>query len=116
MQACRLGGSTESGLRCPPRPSLTRSSSRSERAAGHDADAGVGAELGRADDPLDVERLFLEFVERDLVDVGLADDLEDLLVDPRAEFLDLDGTAIGVDDELLGDGPQDVEQAGDARA
>src|SRR5437773_3837748 len=72
-----------------------------ERTSGDDADAGVRAELGRADDPLDVERLFLEFVKGDLVDVGVADDLEDLLVDARAKFLDLGRDGNGVDDELL---------------
>ena len=60
-----------------------------ESAARHDSHAGVRAEFGRANDPLYVQRLFLEFVERHLVDVGLADDLEDLLVDPRAVLLDL---------------------------
>ena len=62
---------------------------KSVRTAREDADVGVGRELGRADDPLDPQRLLLELVVRHLVDVDVADDLEDLLVQFRAVLGDL---------------------------
>jgi len=93
---------------------LGASGSISIGAAGDDPDARVRAELGGPDDPLDVERLFLELVVGDLVDVDLADALEDLLEEPGAVVLYLGGDGDRVQDQLLGHRAKDVQQTGDA--
>src|SRR5262245_55861202 len=49
-------------------------------------------------------------MERNLVDVGFADDFEDFLVQPRAIVLDFGRDGDRVDDELFHDRAQDVEQ------
>ena len=85
-----------------------------ERAAAEDSDVGVRGEFGGADHAFDVERLFLELMMRNHVDIDVADDPLHFGEELGAIFLDFGGDGDGLDDQFLGDGPEDVEKARDA--